>query len=96
MEFILKHFDLSFFNSDEELLEEIAINDQITMQVTIDCVNIWGYFTSIELDEENEKSINLDVSMWNILTTMRTAPSLFKFLSTSFWENLKNWLNLWS
>jgi hypothetical protein len=35
MEFILTHFDLSSFNSDKELLEEIAINDQITMQVTI-------------------------------------------------------------
>jgi hypothetical protein len=70
MEFILKHFDLSFFNNHEALLEEIAINDQITMQVIIDCINIWEYFTSIELDEENEKSVNLDVSVWDILTTM--------------------------
>ncbi len=85
MEFILTHFDLSSFNSDEELLEEIVINNQIIVQVTIDCVDIWEYFTSIELDEENEKSINLDVSVWDILTTMRTTPSLFKFLSYFIW-----------
>jgi hypothetical protein len=63
MEFILTHFDLSSFNSDKELLEEIAVNDQIIVQVTVDCVNIWEYFTSIELDEENEKLVNLDVSV---------------------------------
>jgi hypothetical protein len=81
MEFILTHFDLSSFNSDEELLEEIAVNDQITVQVTIDWVNIWEYFTSIELDEENEKLVNLDLIVWDILTTMQTTQSLFKFLS---------------
>jgi hypothetical protein len=44
MEFILTHLDLSSFNSDKELLEEIAVNDQIVVQVTIACVNIWEYF----------------------------------------------------
>jgi hypothetical protein len=34
MEFILTHLDLSSFNSDKELLEEIAVNDQIAMQAT--------------------------------------------------------------
>jgi hypothetical protein len=52
MEFILTHLDSSSFNSDEELPEEIAVNDQIVVQVTIACVNILEYFTSIELDEE--------------------------------------------
>jgi hypothetical protein len=70
MEFILTHLDLSSFNSDKELLEEIVVNDQIAMQATIACVNIWEYFTSIELDEESEKSFNLDVNVWDILTTM--------------------------
>jgi hypothetical protein len=70
MEFILTHLDLSSFNSDKELLEEIAIKDQIAMKTTITCVNIWEYFTSIELDEVNEKLINPDVSVWDILTTM--------------------------
>ncbi len=81
MEFILTHLDLSSFNSNKELLEEIAVNDQITMQATIACVNIWEYFTSIELDEESEKSFNLYVNVWDILTIMWTTPSLFKFLS---------------
>jgi len=44
MEFILTHLDLSSFNSDKEL-QEIAVNDQIVVQVTIACVNIWKYFT---------------------------------------------------
>ncbi len=70
MEFILSHLGLNSSNSDEELLEEIVINDHIAMQVTIACVNIWEYFTSIELDEESEKLVNLDVSVWVILTTM--------------------------
>jgi hypothetical protein len=63
------------------LLEEIAVNDQIVVQVTIACVNIWEYFTWIELDEENEKSVNPNVSVWDILTTMWTTISLFKFLT---------------
>jgi hypothetical protein len=70
MEFNLTHLDLSSFNNDKELLEEIAVNDQIAMQATIACVNIWEYFTSIELDEKNEKSVNPNVSVWDILTTM--------------------------
>ncbi len=81
MEFILTHLDSSSFNSDEELPEEIAVNDQIVVQVTIACVNILEYFTSIELDEENEKSVNPDVSVWDILTTMQTTSSFFKFLT---------------
>ncbi len=81
MEFILTHLDLSSFNSDKELLEEIAVNDQIAMQVTIVYVNIWEYFTSIKLDEENEKSVNPNVCVWNILTTMWTTTNLFKFLT---------------
>jgi len=61
---------LSSFNSNKELLKELTVNDQIAMQATIACVNIWEHFTSIELDEENEKSVNPNVSVWDILTTM--------------------------
>jgi hypothetical protein len=43
------------------LLEKIATNDQIVMQATITCVNIWEYFTSTKLDEESEKLVNPDV-----------------------------------
>jgi hypothetical protein len=43
MEFILSHLGSNSSNSDEELLEEIVINDQIAMQGTIACVNIWEY-----------------------------------------------------
>jgi hypothetical protein len=70
MEFILSHPGLSSSNSDKELFEEIVVNDQIAVQTIIVYVNIWEYFTSIELDEESEKSINLHISVWDILTTM--------------------------
>ncbi len=65
------------------------VNNQIAMQATIACVNIWEYFTSIELDEENEKSVNPNVSVWDILMTMWTT-SLFKFLTNLILENFEN------
>jgi hypothetical protein len=40
MEFILTHLDLSSFNSDKELLEEIVVNNKIAVQATIVYVNI--------------------------------------------------------
>jgi hypothetical protein len=61
IEFILTHLDLSSSNNDGELLEEIAADDEIIVQATITCVNIWEYFTSIELDEESGKLVNPDV-----------------------------------
>jgi hypothetical protein len=53
IKFILPHLDSNSSNVNKELLEEIAIDDQIAMQIAITCVNIWEYFTSTELDEEN-------------------------------------------
>jgi len=35
MEFILPHLGSSSFNNDEELIEEIAIDDQIVLHVAI-------------------------------------------------------------
>jgi hypothetical protein len=81
MEFILTHLDSNSSNSNEELLEEIVANDQIAVQATIACVNIWEYFTSRELNEESEKSVNPNVRVHDILMTMQTTPSLFKFLT---------------
>jgi predicted metalloenzyme YecM len=66
----LSHPGLSSSNSDDKLLGEIVVNDQIAVQATIVCVNIWEYFTSIEPDEESEKLVNPDVSVWDILTTV--------------------------
>jgi hypothetical protein len=89
MEFILTHLDLSSFNSDKELLEEIVVNDQIVVQAIIACVNIWEYFIKIELDEKKKKSVNPNVSVWDILTTMWTTPSLFKFLTNFILGNFE-------
>jgi len=81
MEFILTHLDLSSSNNDQELLEKIVTNDQIVVQVIIAYVNIWEYFTSTQLDEESEKSVNLDIRVQDILITMRTITSLFKIFT---------------
>jgi hypothetical protein len=95
MEFILSHLDLSSYSNDEELLEEIAIDDQIVVQPAIICVNIGEYFTSAKLDEKNGQSVNPDVGVWDILVTSHTTFVL-SLSPTSLWENLKNWCNLWS
>jgi len=81
IEFILTHLDSSSSNSNEELLEKIATNDQIAMQATIACVNMWEYFTSTKLNEESGKLVNPNVCVYDILMTMQTTPSLFKFFT---------------
>jgi len=43
--------------------------------------DILEYFTSIELDEENGQSINLDVGVRDILVTMWATSGLFKSLT---------------
>jgi hypothetical protein len=68
MEFILSHLDFGYFSNDEELFEEIVANDQIVVQVAIVCVNIWEYFTLAKSNEKNEKLVNPDVSVRDILT----------------------------
>ncbi len=50
------------------------------MQATNACVNTWEYFTSTELDEKNGQSINPNVGVLDILTTMRATLGLFKSL----------------
>jgi hypothetical protein len=60
------------------LLKEIVVDDRIVVQAAIACVNIWEYFTLAKLDEESGQSINPDVGVWDILTTMWATPSLFK------------------
>jgi len=70
IEFILTHLDSSSSNSNEELLEKIAANNQIAMQATIACVNMWEYFTSTKLNEESGKLVTPDVRVYDILMTM--------------------------
>jgi hypothetical protein len=42
---------------------------------------MWEYFTSTKLNEESGKLVNPDVRVYDILMTMQTTPSLFKFLT---------------
>ncbi len=61
------------------------------MQATIAYIDICEYFTLIELEGKNEQSINLDVSVWDILTTMQTTLGLCKTLTNftlNFFEKL--------
>jgi hypothetical protein len=58
-----------------ELLEEIALDDQIAVQVAITYVNIGNYFTSAELDEESGQLVNPNVSVREI---MQATLGLFK------------------
>jgi hypothetical protein len=96
IEFILTHLDSSSSNSNEELLEKIAANNQIAMQATIACVNMWEYFTSTKLNEESGKLVTPDVRVYDILMTMQTTPSLFEFLTNFTLGKFENWPNLWS
>jgi hypothetical protein len=94
MEFILTHLDLSSSNNDQELLEKIVTNGQTVVQVIIAYVNIWEYFTSTQLDEESGKSVNLNVCVQDILITMRTITSLFKFLTNFTLGQFENLVQL--
>jgi hypothetical protein len=49
MEFILSHLGSSSSNSNDELLEEIVVNDQIAMQATIACQHL-GIFRINKVD----------------------------------------------
>jgi len=44
-------------------------------------VNTWQYFTLVESDEKNGQLVNLNVSLWDILTTMHATLGLFKLLT---------------
>ncbi len=81
MEFVVPSLDSSSSSSDKELLDEIDVKHQIVVQAIITCVNIWEFFTSMELEEGGGKSVDLNIGVWNILTTMWAMPSLFKSLT---------------
>jgi hypothetical protein len=51
MEFIVPSLDSSSSSNDDEFLDEIDVDHQITMQATIACVNTWEFFTPMELEE---------------------------------------------
>jgi hypothetical protein len=77
----LCHLNSGYSSNDKELLEEIVANDQIAMQMIIICVNIWEHFTLTKPNEKNGQSVNPNVNVGDILTTMQATPSLFKFFT---------------
>jgi hypothetical protein len=65
--------DLNSFSNNENFPKEIVEDDWIAMQATIMSVNIWEYFTWTKLKEENEQSINPNVSVQDVLVTMHVS-----------------------
>jgi hypothetical protein len=57
VEFILSGLDLSFSNSNKEMVKEIATDDRVTLEAKINYVNTWEYFTLAELEGKNVQSI---------------------------------------
>jgi hypothetical protein len=80
MEFVAPSLDSSFSSSNEELLDEIDVEHQIAIQATIACVNTWEFFTPMKL-EGGGQSMDTNIGMRDILTTMQATPSLFKSLT---------------
>jgi hypothetical protein len=81
MEFVAPNFDSSSSSSDEELLDEIDAKHQIALQATIACVNAWELFTPMELEEGGGQSVDLNIGVRDILTTMQVTLGLFKSLA---------------
>lgn len=80
MEFIFSSLHTSFSNSGEDLLEEIEFDDWITLETTIAHINIWLFFTLVNLEEVGGQLVDLNKSVWDVLMTIRAMPSLFKSL----------------
>jgi hypothetical protein len=60
---------------------EIDVKHQIVVQITITCVNTWEFFTPMELKKGGGQSVDLNISIQNILMTMRAMWGLFKSLT---------------
>jgi len=63
MEFIVPSLDSSSSSNNKELLDEIDVKHQITMQATIAYVNIWELFTPMELEEGGGQSVDLNINV---------------------------------
>jgi hypothetical protein len=66
LEFIFSSLQTSFSNSGEDLLEEIGFDDQITLKITTTHINIWLFFTLVNLEEGGEQLVDLNKSVWDV------------------------------
>jgi hypothetical protein len=80
MEFIFSSLHTSFSNSGEDLLEDIEFDDWITLETTIALINIWLFFTLVNLEEGGGQLVDFNKSVWDVLMTMQAMPCLFKSL----------------
>jgi len=81
MEFVVSSFDTNSSSNNKELLDEIDAKHQIALQATIACVNAWELFTPMELEEGGGQSVDLNIGVRDILTTMQVTLGLFKSLA---------------
>jgi len=81
MEFILSYLNSNSFYSNEELLEEIVTNDRIVCKWQSLVLTFGNIFTSAKLNEKSGHSVNLNVSVRNILATMWATLGLFNSLT---------------
>jgi hypothetical protein len=86
MEFILSRLNTSSSSSNEELLEDIAIDDRLVVQVAITCQQLGcQHFMSTKFDEKSGELGNPDVVCGTSSKTMRATPSLFKSFTDFTW-----------
>ncbi len=65
----------------EEVLEDMDEEDMFIFHYMAVPYNSHEVFTSHEIEEGAGQSINLMVGVWNVLSTMRATPNLFKNLT---------------
>jgi hypothetical protein len=81
MEFVVSSFDTNSSSNNKELLDEIDAKHQIAKQAVIACVNNWEFFTPTKLEEGGGQSMDPNIGVRDILTTMLAMSSLFKSLT---------------
>jgi hypothetical protein len=63
MKYIASSLDSSSSSNNEKLLDEIDVKHQIAVQAIITCVNIWEFFTPMELEEGGGQYTDLNISV---------------------------------
>ncbi len=57
-------------------------------------INIWDFFISVELEEDNGQSFHTNVMVRDVLATMRAKGVCLGHSSISHWMNLRSWQGL--
>jgi len=78
-------------SSNEKILEDMDQDDLMTFQMMLVTIcNFNEFFTSHEMEEGIRQSMDIVVSVWDILVTMWVTPRLFYSLGASTEIEVKN------